>query len=130
MCVHILCVHFVACIILSSQLFIGDQHSLKYKFRSWYGNVWNRFDAAMYVLFILSIILRYQLSEENFVGARITYSITLAMFFLRFMQFFYVEKNMGPKVIMIRKMVCLSDVLFLQTSPCSVFRLLTLAFTA
>ena len=87
------------------QLFIRDQHSLKYKFRSWFSNLWNRFDATMYVLFILSIVLRYQLSGESFVWARITYSITLAMFFLRFMQYFYAEKNMGPKVIMIRKMV-------------------------
>ncbi|KAL8607328.1 hypothetical protein ACOMHN_039478 [Nucella lapillus] len=92
------------------QLFIRDQLSLKYKFRSWFSNVWNRFDAAMYLLFTLSIVLRYQLSAASFVWVRVTYSITLAMFFLRFMQYFYVEKNMGPKVIMIRKM--LTDLMF------------------
>ncbi|KAK7112164.1 hypothetical protein V1264_011657 [Littorina saxatilis] len=92
------------------QLFIRDQHSMKYKYRSWFDNIWNRFDAAMYSLFILSIFLRYLLTGEDFVGARVTYSITLAMFVLRFMQYFYVEKNMGPKVIMIRKM--LTDLMF------------------
>ncbi|XP_076450410.1 transient receptor potential cation channel subfamily M member-like 2 [Babylonia areolata] len=92
------------------QVFIRDQHSLKYKVRSWLSNVWNRFDAMMYLLFILSIVLRYQLPASNFVGARVTYSITLAMFVLRYMQYFYVEKNMGPKVIMIRRM--LTDLMF------------------
>jgi len=33
------------------------------------------------------------------------FSITVAMYCLRFMQTFFVEKNIGPKVIMIKNMV-------------------------
>ncbi|KAK7491216.1 hypothetical protein BaRGS_00017487, partial [Batillaria attramentaria] len=92
------------------QVVIRDQHSFKYKVRNWWGNMWNRFDGAMYLMFLIAIGLRYQLTGDNFVWARITYSITLGMFYLRLMQYFYVEKNMGPKVIMIKKM--LTDLMF------------------
>jgi hypothetical protein len=37
--------------------------------------------------------------------ARMLYSVTLGMYFIRFMHFFYAEKNIGPKVIMISRMV-------------------------
>ena len=67
--------------------------------------MWNRFDLGMYLIFILSVVLRYVLRDENFVYARITYSVTLSMYYLRFMQTFFAEKNIGPKVIMIRNMV-------------------------
>ncbi|XP_021379559.1 transient receptor potential cation channel subfamily M member 1-like [Mizuhopecten yessoensis] len=92
------------------QVLTRDQRSLVHKLRSWYSSVWNRFDLIMYLLFMLSVILRFVLSEDNFTWARMTYSITLAMYFLRFMQAFFVEKNIGPKVIMIRKM--LTDLMF------------------
>lgn len=82
-----------------------DELSFKYKVKKWWDNVWNQFDLAMYLLFAVAIILRYQLDSSSFVWARIAYSVTLAMFFLRLLQYLYAEKNLGPKVIMIRKMV-------------------------
>ena len=45
------------------------------------------------------------MDESEFIYVRCVYSVTLAMTYLRFMQFFFAEKNMGPKVIMIRRMV-------------------------
>ncbi|XP_033755589.1 transient receptor potential cation channel subfamily M member-like 2 isoform X2 [Pecten maximus] len=92
------------------QVLTRDQRSLVHKLRSWYSSIWNRFDLIMYLLFLLSVILRFVLDDNNFTWARMTYSITLAMYFLRFMQAFFVEKNIGPKVIMIRKM--LTDLMF------------------
>ena len=82
-----------------------EQLSLLYKLRSWWASVWNKFDLIMYILFLCSVIMRYSLNEEEFIWARMTYSITLAMYIMRSMQFFFVEKNIGPKVIMIRRMV-------------------------
>ena len=73
--------------------------------------MWNRFDLAMYLIFILSVVLRFVLRDENFVYARITYSVTLSMYYLRFMQTFFAEKNIGPKVIMIRNMVSFGKIL-------------------
>ncbi|WAQ96697.1 TMP2L-like protein [Mya arenaria] len=86
------------------QLVASDRRSLLYKMRSWSGSLWNRFDLSMYLIFILSVILRFTLSGKDFVYVRIFYSITVAMYFLRFMQVFFVEKNIGPKVIMIKNM--------------------------
>ncbi|XP_048256759.1 transient receptor potential cation channel subfamily M member 2-like isoform X1 [Haliotis rufescens] len=92
------------------QIFIRDQRSVRYKIQNWFSNIWNRFDLLIYTLFIISIVLRYNLFTSSFVWARMSYSITLAFYYLRFMQFFFAAKNMGPKVIMIRKM--LTDLLF------------------
>ena len=72
---------------------------------SYFTSVWNRFDIGVYGALIICIILRYALPDREFVWARRFYSVTLTMFFLRIMHTFYVAKNMGPKVIMIRKMV-------------------------
>ncbi|KAI8729643.1 transient receptor potential cation channel subfamily M member 5 [Biomphalaria glabrata] len=93
------------------QVIIGDQRSWKYKIKNWWSNFWNQFDFVMYLLVIVSVILRFELfTDFHFVYVRIVYSITLVMTYLRFMQFFFAEKNMGPKVIMIRKM--LTDLMF------------------
>ena len=70
-----------------------------------FSNLWNRFDAIIYTMLVVSIILRFSVSEENFVWARMLYALTLTLFYVRFMQAFFVEKNIGPKVIMIRRMV-------------------------
>ncbi|GFO31361.1 transient receptor potential cation channel subfamily m member 3 [Plakobranchus ocellatus] len=92
------------------QVMIRDQRSLKYKIRNWWSNFWNQFDLLMYIFMIVSIAMRYGMHESEFVYVRCIYSVTLAMSYLRFMQFFFAEKNMGPKVIMIRKM--LTDLMF------------------
>ncbi|KAL3875816.1 hypothetical protein ACJMK2_033731, partial [Sinanodonta woodiana] len=87
------------------QVVAGDQRSINFKIRSWFSSIWNRFDLMMYMLLIVSVITRYLLNEDQFTWARIIYSITLAVYYLRFMQAFFVEKNIGPKVIMIKNMI-------------------------
>jgi len=72
---------------------------------------------TVYFLLIVTVILRFELPYQYFVWARRLYAITLTMLFLRFMQTYYVEKNMGPKVIMIKKMV--SDSSECRVSPLS-----------
>ncbi|XP_078316710.1 transient receptor potential cation channel subfamily M member-like 2 isoform X4 [Crassostrea virginica] len=92
------------------QVLTRDQRSLWYKIRSWYGSIWNRFDFLMYLFFFTSVILRLSLYGEDFMWARMSYSLTLGMYFIRFMHYFYAEKNIGPKVIMISRM--LTDLMF------------------
>ncbi|XP_063443884.1 transient receptor potential cation channel subfamily M member 3-like isoform X2 [Mytilus trossulus] len=87
------------------QIWNHEQYSAWYKVQSWWGNAWNKFDAAMYLCFILAFILRLVCSVQNFWLAIMTYSISLAVFILRTLHFFYVAKYTGPKVIMIGKMV-------------------------
>ena len=82
-----------------------DPNSLRFKVTGYFSSVWNRFDQFVHVLFVLSIVLRFVLSESNFVYARIAYCLTLICYYLRFLQVFFVSKNIGPKVIMIQRMV-------------------------
>lgn len=79
--------------------------TLKLKFLDYFTNVWNQFDLFVYTLLAISVILRYCLTGDEFVWARMFYVSTLALFYLRFLQMFYVSKKIGPKVIMIRRMV-------------------------
>jgi len=76
------------------------------KFRSYFSDAWNRIDQTMYVMLVLAVILRYTLTDDyNFEWARNVYAVDLVMFYLRILQFYFVEKRLGPKVIMIRRMV-------------------------
>lgn len=76
------------------------------KIRNYFSDAWNRIDQAMYLMLALAIVLRYTLTDDfNFEWARNVYAIDLVMFYLRILQFYFVEKRLGPKVIMIRRMV-------------------------
>ncbi|KAK3595125.1 hypothetical protein CHS0354_002378 [Potamilus streckersoni] len=92
------------------QVVTRDEHSVMFKICSWLRGMWNRFDLLMLIFFLASVILRFVLNEDQFSWTRITYSIALAMYYLRFMQVFFAEKHIGPKVIMIKNMIV--DLLF------------------
>lgn len=87
-----------------------DASSIFHRLQTYMMNVWNKFDQVAYLLLIISVTLRTTLKSDKFMWARIFYCLTLATFFLRFMHVFFVNKNIGPKVIMIRRM--LTDLLF------------------
>jgi transient receptor potential cation channel subfamily M protein 2 len=72
---------------------------------TYFDSVWNCVDTVLYCLLLVSIIIRYSLTEYSFEWARRIYAVNLAMFFLRFLHTFFVDRNIGPKVIMIRRMV-------------------------
>ncbi|VDI56438.1 Hypothetical predicted protein [Mytilus galloprovincialis] len=82
-----------------------EQRLLWHRICSWWTDNWNKFDAVMYIMYLLSVILRFSMKKDDFVWARMAYSVTLAFFILRTLQFFYVAKNTGPKIIMIGKMM-------------------------
>ena len=90
---------------ISWQILSKDPTNFAYKVSGYLSSVWNKFDWFVHFLFILAIILRFVLDGKNFVYARIFYCLTLVGFYLRFMQAFFVSKNIGPKVIMIQRMV-------------------------
>jgi len=67
---------------------------------------WNRTDQAMYAMLGLAVVLRYTLADNTyFEWIRNVYAVDLVMFYLRILQIFLAEKHLGPKVIMIRRMV-------------------------
>ena len=88
-------------------MFFGSRLSLKYRLRNWVRSLWNQFDVVLYLTFLVAIALRFLLPPAggDFRWVRAFYSVALVLSYLRLLQFFYVVKSVGPKVIMIQKMV-------------------------
>ncbi|XP_077980206.1 transient receptor potential cation channel subfamily M member-like 2 [Glandiceps talaboti] len=92
------------------QVFTRQPNTFRYKVYSWASEIWNRFDLVMYLLFILSLILRLSLPASAFSAARVSYSVTFICFCVRLLPMGFVSQDIGPKVIMILKM--LNDLLY------------------
>ena len=60
----------------------------------------------MYIVLLVAVILRSTLNESDFVAARYVYAVNLVMFYLRILQLYYVHRRLGPKVVVIWRMVC------------------------
>jgi len=74
--------------------------------KSYFASPWNRADQAMYAVLALVVLLRYTITDETYFDwTRNVYAIDLVMFYLRILQLFLIEKHLGPKIIMIRRMV-------------------------
>ena len=71
-------------------------------FQKWISSYWNIWDAAAILLFFVAFGLRMGgLLTEG----RIVYAIDLMLFILRILEIFYVDKTLGPYVVMIGRMV-------------------------
>jgi hypothetical protein len=66
---------------------------------------------ASYVLFYIGLILRftYASDEEQLSVAKIILAYDLEIWFIRSLAFLGVARQMGPKLVMIRRMVCLKS---------------------
>ena len=74
------------------------------------GDPWNKWDQAMYIILLLAVIVRCSLTNDNdFMWARYVYAINLVMFYLRILEFYYVHKRLGSKVVVIWRMVCATN---------------------
>ncbi len=62
-----------------------------------------------YLLFYIGLILRFAYASdvEQFSVAKIILAYDLEIWFLRSLGFLGIARKMGPKLVMIRKMVCL-----------------------
>jgi len=60
----------------------------------------------MYIILLVAVILRFTLTDDNdFVWARYVYTVDLVLFYLRILQLYYFHKRLGPKVVVIWRMV-------------------------
>jgi len=77
-------------------------------FKSYFGEGWNIFDQVMYLLMAVAMILRFTLTDDkDFLAARYVYTLDLVLFYLRILQLYYFHKHIGPKVVVIWRMVSL-----------------------
>ncbi|XP_078586018.1 transient receptor potential cation channel subfamily M member-like 2 [Branchiostoma floridae x Branchiostoma japonicum] len=90
------------------QLITTEARSLSGKLLEYVGNSWNLFDLANIITFIVAFALRF--FPATFTVARVLYSLNLMIFSFRLLHIFYINKEMGPKLIMIARM--LKDLLF------------------
>lgn len=78
-----------------------------YKLKTWCREEWNTFSLINDVAIIISMILRFSLPQEYFFYARIAFTMTLILHIMRFLESLFISEDLGPKVIMIRRMVCI-----------------------
>src|ERR1700761_3038645 len=80
------------------------QYSLREFLAKWQEyRIW--FSLLCYLMLYGTMVLRFTLPDSDFVWVRMCYAVTLSLFYIRFLEFFYVQINIGPKVEMIRRMV-------------------------
>ncbi|XP_078613099.1 transient receptor potential cation channel subfamily M member-like 2 [Branchiostoma floridae x Branchiostoma japonicum] len=82
--------------------------------QTWISNPWNILDIFIVALFEISFLIRLSLEKgfekTDFQLIRILYCFTLILICYRTFPMFYLSKTMGPKIVMIWKMV--GDVMF------------------
>ncbi|WAR05184.1 TMP2L-like protein [Mya arenaria] len=79
-----------------------------WKIQSYISDTWNKVDTMTIVVFIIGIILRFMPYERTFEAARVVLALNFVTFFLRLLHIFSVHKELGPKLVMIGKMVKLT----------------------
>ncbi|XP_038078447.1 transient receptor potential cation channel subfamily M member 2-like [Patiria miniata] len=80
-----------------------DYDSVRERLEAWLWGYWNLLDLVALVMFSVGMALRY--THGTLVGARIVLALDLIVFYLRILQFFSANKFLGPKLIMIVKMM-------------------------
>ena len=72
-------------------------------------DTWNIVDFIMLFMFVVGAVLRYIANvkrDQNYIiAARMVFATDIALFIFRLLQIFLVNRQMGPKIVMIREMV-------------------------
>ncbi|ELV10344.1 Transient receptor potential cation channel subfamily M member 2 [Tupaia chinensis] len=91
------------------QLFYDpDEYGLMKRASTYFGDFWNKLDVAAILLFIAGLTCR--LIPATLYPGRVILSLDFIMFCLRLMHIFTVSKTLGPKIIIVKRMM--KDVFF------------------
>lgn len=98
------------------QLVYQEPKNFLKKIEFYFSDAWNIVDFISMGMFVIAAILRYiawKNRDQNYIiAARIIFATDIALFFIRLLQIFLVNRKMGPKIVMIREMV---NILFAYT---------------
>jgi len=72
---------------------------------AWWSSLWNRWDLVMYVMYLVSVLLRLDRDPQFLGAARVFYSLVAAMLWFRLARLYAVSRTLGPKLVMIQLMV-------------------------
>lgn len=76
--------------------------SIRIKIANYFTDIWNIVDIINILLFLIGITTRYFEQLDN---ARVVLCVNLILFYFRVLHIFSVHKELGPKLVMIKKMV-------------------------
>lgn len=84
---------------------------IKNKIFRYYVNKWNYLDSSGCILFFIGFTLRLIALNDNkalFITARIIFALDLSIWYIRLLQVTVIFKSLGPKLVMIQKMVIIT----------------------
>ena len=81
------------------------------KLNSYITDTWKIVDVATIVIFVVGIMLRFLPYEETLEAARCVMALNLVIFFFRILHIFSVHKQLGPKLVMIGRMVSMQKLI-------------------
>ncbi|XP_033100604.1 transient receptor potential cation channel subfamily M member-like 2 [Anneissia japonica] len=85
------------------QIAQGEFHGWRLRLLFWITDYWNIVDLASLILFTVGFTMRFY--KETFAASRVILAIDLMIFYIRLLHVFSVNQNLGPKLIMIGKMM-------------------------
>lgn len=103
--VEVILYFWIATIIMEEirQLASQQPKSFGDKFSIYFSDTWNLVDAFSLLAFVVAVILRF--FDSTYEAARIILSLNIIVFIVRSLQIFSVNRQLGPKLVMIRKML-------------------------
>ncbi|XP_074622988.1 transient receptor potential cation channel subfamily M member-like 2 isoform X1 [Acropora palmata] len=85
------------------QLASQQPRNFVHKLSVYFSDTWNLVDAFSLLAFVVAAVLRF--FDSTFEAARIILSLNIIVFIVRSLQIFSVNRQLGPKLVMIRKML-------------------------
>ncbi len=76
------------------------------RLQGWWSDNFNKIDILAQLLFMLGTCLRYSTDPVTVENGRILLAFDLFLFYFRLLDYLTFVKRIGPKVIMIGRMVC------------------------
>uniref|UniRef100_A0A4W4H3K8 TRPM SLOG domain-containing protein n=1 Tax=Electrophorus electricus TaxID=8005 RepID=A0A4W4H3K8_ELEEL len=88
------------------QLFCdSDGFDFQWKAKMYIKDLWNILDVLSITLFIIGLTLRLQASDSLFYVGKVILCIDFIIFCLRLMAIFTISRTLGPKIIIVRRMM-------------------------
>ncbi|KAK3101394.1 hypothetical protein FSP39_003210, partial [Pinctada imbricata] len=87
------------------QVVTSSSKTVKARLHSYITNTWNVVDMLTIIMFLTGIVLRFLPFDDTLEAARLILGLNLVVFFMRILHIFSVHKELGPKLVMIGKML-------------------------
>ena len=88
---------------LTFQFFGEDAATMKGKYRDWSGSVWNKFDILSFLIALIGF--GFRCFPQTFHWGRIVYAVNSNVHFLRIFRIYHVSYSLGPKLVILNRMV-------------------------